>query len=108
MEKVKVNHLWLVEDGKRFEEEIDAINIGNGYVLIMTSGEDNEHLVVLYSLYEGLNGPEIGWFSEVHEDVAYTVPESGVIPTLEEVASMSAVDLMLFLAGKARKEAQPA
>ncbi|BAO93608.1 MULTISPECIES: hypothetical protein [Bacillus] len=46
MEKVKVNHLWLVEDGKRFEEEIDAINIGNGYVLIMTNGEDNEHLVV--------------------------------------------------------------
>ncbi|BAO93607.1 MULTISPECIES: hypothetical protein [Bacillus] len=40
--------------------------------------------------------------------MAYTVPESGVIPTLEEVAAMSAVDLMLFLAGKARREAQPA
>ncbi|MCY9061020.1 hypothetical protein MOE67_02045 [Bacillus inaquosorum] len=108
MEKVKVNHLWLVEDGKRFEEEIDAINIGNGYVITMTGGEDNEHLVVLYSLYKGVNGPEIGWFSEVQEDVAYTMPENGVIPTLEEIAAMSAVDLLLFLAGKTRKEAQPA
>ncbi|MCC9021473.1 hypothetical protein [Bacillus nakamurai] len=108
MEKVKVNHLWLVEDGKRFEEEIDAVNIGNGYVITMTNVEEPEQLVCLYSVYEGLNGPEIGWFSEVHEDVAYTVPESDVIPTLEEIAAMSAVDLMLFLAGKTRKEAQPA
>ncbi|ATL39075.1 hypothetical protein [Bacillus velezensis] len=108
MEKVKVNHLWLVEDGKRFEEEIDAVNIWNGHVITMTNVEENEQLVCLYSLYEGLNGPEIGWFSEVHEDVAYTVPESGSVPSLEEIAAMSAVELMLFLAGKYGKEAQPA
>ncbi|WHM03081.1 hypothetical protein [Bacillus velezensis] len=103
--KSKSKSLWLVEDGKRFEEEIEAVNIGNGHVITMTNAEENEQLVCLYSLYEGLNGPEIGWFSEVHEDLAYTVSESGSVPSLEEIAAMSAVELMLFLAGKYGKEA---
>lgn len=42
MEKVKVNYFWLVEDGKCFEEEIDVVNIGNGYVIIMINVEENE------------------------------------------------------------------
>ncbi|MED3000694.1 hypothetical protein P4265_16215 [Bacillus velezensis] len=105
MEKIKINHFYFMEEGKRIEETVEAIDLGNGYALTMTGKEEPDNLVGIYSIYDGPHGPEIGWYSEISENVMYSTSKNGFIPELEEIAAMSAVELMLFLAGKYGKEA---
>ncbi|KXZ17728.1 hypothetical protein P4T89_08495 [Bacillus nakamurai] len=105
MEKIKINHFYFMEEGKRIEETVEAIDLGNGYALTMTDATEPDHYVMIHTIYEGSYGPEIGWHSEISENVMYSIPKHGRIPSLEEIAAMSAVELMLFLAGKYGKEA---
>lgn len=105
MKKISINHLYFIENGKRIEETVEAVDLGNGYALTMTDANEPEQLVMIHTIYDGAYGPEIGQHSAVSEDVTYTLSESGAVPSLEEIAAMSAVELMLFLAGKFGKEA---
>ncbi|MEB4593925.1 hypothetical protein [Bacillus amyloliquefaciens] len=105
MEKIKINHFYFMEEGKRIEETVEAIDLGNGYALTMTDANEPEQLVMIHTIYDGAYGLEIGQHSAVSEDVMYSIPKNGRIPSLEEIAAMSAVELMLFLAGKYGKEA---
>ncbi|PAK29722.1 hypothetical protein CJ467_13745 [Bacillus velezensis] len=99
MEKINITHFYFMEEGKRIEETVEAIDLGNGCVFTMTG---------IYSIYDGPHGPEIGWHSEISENVMYSTLKNGRIPGLEEIAAMSAVELMLFMVGKYGKEVLPA
>lgn len=104
MEKININHFYFMEEGKRIEETVEAIDLGNGYALTMTDATEPDHYVMIHTIYEGSYGQNRLAF-EISENVMYSIPKNGRIPSLEEIASMSAVELMLFLAGKYRKEA---
>nr|WP_025853900.1 hypothetical protein [Bacillus velezensis] len=99
MEKINITHFYFMDEGRRIEETVEAIDLGNDCVLTMTG---------IYSIYDGPRGPEIGYHSEISENVMCSTPKNGRIPGLDEIAAMSAVELMLFMVGKYGKEMLPA
>lgn len=71
MEKINITHFYFMDEGKRIEETVEAIDLGNDCVLTMTG---------IYSIYDGPRGPEIGYHSEISENVMCSTPKNGRIP----------------------------
>ena len=67
MEKINITHFYFMDEGKRIEETVEAIDLGNDCVLTMTG---------IYSIYDGPRGPEIGYHSEISENVMCSTPKT--------------------------------
>lgn len=77
MEKIKINHFYLWRKENELREMVEAIDIGNGYALTMTDTTEPDHYVIIHTIYDGLNGSEIGCHSEISENVMYLIPKNG-------------------------------
>ncbi|MEK5500769.1 hypothetical protein [Bacillus sp. FSL M8-0168] len=94
--KMTVDFVIIYPDtGEEHREKVEVLNVGHDYVLFI-----DEEWIILYRLYHGPHGLEIGQRAELIYDLPY-VSDSEI--DLESVANMNTIELLAHLGGQLKE-----